>query len=118
MEQSAELTNFTICTPPDFVKSDSTKIGVFGFGPGDFYKFLNAVPLKEKTVIYTVPKIEAHGEFFDWTKKVISECDCVFISDANKRLVISRTDDYKNVYVIDNKFDTIEKIVRMHGKKN
>ena len=118
MESTAELTNFTICTPPDFVKSDSTKIGVFGFGPGDFYKFLNAVPLKEKTVIYTVPKIEAHGEFFDWTKKVISECDCVFISDANKRLVISRTDDYKNVYVIDNKFDTIEKIVRMHGKKN
>ena len=118
MEQSAELTNFTICTPPDFVVSKSTKIGVFGFGPEDFYKFLNAVPLKEKTVIYTVPKIESHAEFFDWTKKAISECDCVFISDANKRLVISRTDDYKNVYVIDNTFDTIEKIVRMHGKEN
>ena len=117
MEQTAELTNFTICTPPDLIVTDSTKIGVFGFGPDDFYKFLNPVPLKEKTVIYTVPKIERQQEFWDWTKKVINTCDCVFINNENKRMVISKTDDYKNVYIIDNTFDTIEKIVRLHGKE-
>jgi hypothetical protein len=117
MEETAELTNFTICTPPDLIETDSTKIGVFGFGPDDFYKFLNAVPLKEKTVIYTVPLIEKHTEFFDWTKSVIAMSDCTFINNDNKRLVISRSDNYKNVYIIDNKFDTIEKIVRMHGKE-
>ena len=117
MEETAELTNFTICTPPDLIETDSTKIGVFGVGPDDFYKFLNAVPLKEKTVIYTVPKIERQQEFWDWTKQVINTCDCVFINNENKRLVISKTDDYKNVYIIDNTFDTIEKIVRLHGKE-
>ena len=118
MEDTAELTNFTICTPPDFVVSDATRIGVFGFGPEDFFKFLNAVPLKERTIIYTVPKIEEHSGWFEWTKKVIAHCDCTFINNENKRLVISKTDDYKNVYIIDNTFDTIKKIVRLHGKKD
>ena len=58
----------------------------------DFYKFLNAVPLKEKTVIYTVPKIERQQEFWDWTKKVINTCDCVFINNENKRF----ENDYNN----------------------
>tara|TARA_B100000282_G_C31716819_1_gene483947 strand:+ start:743 stop:1099 length:357 start_codon:yes stop_codon:yes gene_type:complete len=118
MEQTAELTNFTICTPPDIFVSESVKIGVFGFGPDDFYKFLNNVPLKEKTVIYTIPRIEDEINYIDWSKKVIAVCDCVFINRDDKKMVISKSDNYKNVYMIDNKFDTIAKIVRLHGKKN
>ena len=118
MEQTTELTNFTICTPPDVYVSESLKVGVFGFGPSDFYNFLNAVPLKEKTVIYTIPTVEEQINFMDWTKKVIAVCDCVFINRENKRMVISKADNYKNVYMIDNQFDTIEEIVRLHGKKD
>ncbi len=118
MEQTTELTNFIICTPPDLFENDSTKIGVFGFGPEDFYKFLNAVPLKEKTVIYTIPTIEKSVDWMDWTKKVIAMSDCTFINNQTKRMVISRTDNYKNVYMIDNKFNTIAEIVRLHGKKD
>mgnify|MGYP001159676533 FL=1 len=118
MEQTAELTNFTICTPPDLFVSESTKIGVFGFGPKDFYTFLNAIPLKEKTVIYTIPTIEQEINYIDWSKKVIAVCDCVFINREDKKMVISRSDNYKNVYMIDNKFDTIAEIVRLHGKKD
>ena len=69
MQKTTELTNFTICTPPDVFVSESTKIGVFGFGPGDFYNFLNAVPLKEKTVIFTIPTVEEQISYMDWTKK-------------------------------------------------
>ena len=115
MEQTTELTKFQIVTPPDFYPTKSVSIGVFGFGPNDFYKFLNTVPLKEQTVIYTITGDPT--ESIDWMKKVIAMCDCVFMNKDGKRMVISKTDQFKNVYMIDNKFDTIEKIVRLHGKK-
>ena len=54
----------------------------------------------------------------DWTKKVIAMSDCTFINNQTKRMVISRTDNYKNVYMIDNTFDTIAEIVRLHGKED
>ena len=119
MKQTAELTNFNIVTPPDFYDTESLKIGIFGFSPNDFYRFLNSVPLKEQMVIYTIPDINAKfkGDYFPWIKRVIGVSDCVFLNNDNKKMVISKTDNYKNVYMIDNKFDTIEKIVRLHGKK-
>ena len=118
MQQTTELTNFTICTPPDIFVSESTKIGVFGFGPDDFYKFLNSVSLTEQMVIYTIPNANDVPENFTWIKKVVAEADCVFINNESKRMVISKSDNYKNVYMIDNTFDTINEIVRLHGKEN
>jgi|TARA_B100001964_G_scaffold36823_1_gene39686 hypothetical protein len=116
--QDSELTNINIVTPPDTIDTEAVQIGVFGFNQDEFYKFLNAIPLSEQMIIYTIPVPDPHEKYYPWVKEVIKKSDCVFFNKKHQRMVVSKSDNYKNVYIIDNKFETIKDIMRLHGKKN
>ncbi len=117
-DTDTELLNIKIVTPPDIIETDSVQVGVFGFNKDEFYNFLNACPLTEKMVIYTIPIPDPALKYYPWVKDVIKKADVVFFNKKNERLVVSKSDNMKNVYLIDNKFETLKDVMRLHGKEN
>ena len=113
-----ELTNISIVTPPDLPDTEAVQVGVFGFDKEEFYDFLNACPLTEKMLIYTIPIPDPDIKYYPWVKDVIKRADVVFFNKENKRMVMNKADKMKNVYLIDKTFETIKDIMRDHGKKN
>ncbi|MBO06133.1 MAG: hypothetical protein CMI58_03735 [Parcubacteria group bacterium] len=118
--KDTELTNINIVTPPDLIDTTENKVqvGVFGFDKDEFYKFLNACPLTEEMIIYTIPIPNPHIKYYSWVKDVIKRANVVFFNKENKRMVMSKTDNMKNVYLIDKTFETIKDVMREHGKKH
>ena len=113
-----ELTNISIVTPPDLPDTEAVQVGVFGFDKEEFYDFLNSCPLTEKMLIYTIPIPDPDIKYYPWVKDVIKRADVVFFNKENKRMVMNKADNMKNVYLIDKTFETIKDIMREHGKKN